>query len=94
MGETDLPGWTSRVRTRPDFAFRQRLPTTIRMGMSARTELARLVLQVLSSGDPVSTQDALQLRSWALTPDDAILSLEAVALLILSQEENRKPTSV
>jgi hypothetical protein len=59
--------------------------------MSARAKLARRVLQMLSIGDLVPTLDALQLRAWALTPEDAVLSLEAIALLILSVEENPPP---
>ena len=56
--------------------------------MSARAELARRVLRMLASGDPVPALDALQLRTWALTPEDAMLSLESIALLILGEEEN------
>jgi hypothetical protein len=56
--------------------------------MSARAKLARRVLQMLSSGDLVPALDALQLRTWALTPEDAIPSLEAIALLILNEEDN------
>jgi hypothetical protein len=48
--------------------------------MSARTELARLVLQAIKDGHSVSTGDAMQLRSWAVIPKDAVLSLEAIAL--------------
>jgi hypothetical protein len=59
--------------------------------MSARATLARRVLQMLSSGDLVPALDALQLRTWALTPEDAVLSLEAIALLILSQEPESDP---
>jgi hypothetical protein len=50
--------------------------------MSAREELARRVLQVLSSGEPVDPNDALQLRCWALTPQDALLPLREIALRI------------
>jgi hypothetical protein len=56
--------------------------------MSARAKLARLVLEMLASGDLVPAMDALQLRTWALTPEDAMLSLEAIALLILNEEDN------
>jgi hypothetical protein len=55
--------------------------------MSARAKLARLVLQTLASGHPVPAHDALQLRNWAETPEDAMLTLEEIALRILSQEE-------
>jgi hypothetical protein len=58
---------------------------------NVRAELARLVLQTLASGDSVPALDALQLRTWALTPEDAMLSLEAIALLILSEAENSEP---
>jgi hypothetical protein len=54
--------------------------------MSARAELARRVLQMIKEGQSVPTQDVLQLRNWAINPGDAVLSLEAIALLILSQE--------
>jgi hypothetical protein len=47
--------------------------------MSARVGLARRVLQILSSGNPVPALDPLQLRAWALTPEDAVLSLESIA---------------
>jgi hypothetical protein len=60
--------------------------------MSARAKLARLVLQMLASGDTVPAHDALQLRNWAETPEDAMLTLEEIALHILSQE-NRNPRS-
>jgi adenylate kinase family enzyme len=56
--------------------------------MSTRTELARRVLQILSRGDLVPTHHALQLRSWALTQEDAMLSLEEIASRILIREEN------
>jgi hypothetical protein len=59
--------------------------------MSAQAELARRVLQTLAGGDSVSTLDALQLRTWALTPENAVLSLEAIAMLILSEEGNSEP---
>jgi hypothetical protein len=61
--------------------------------MSARAQLARRVLRALaSSGESVSTHDALQLRNWAATPEDAMLPLREIALRILI-EENRKPRS-
>jgi hypothetical protein len=52
-------------------------------------ELARLVLQVLRDGHSVSVDDALQLRNWAVTPEDAMLPLEQIALHILREEENQ-----
>jgi hypothetical protein len=60
--------------------------------MSARAKLARLVLQMLASGYAVPIGDALQLRNWAVTPEDAMLPLKEVALRILS-EEHKKPLS-
>jgi hypothetical protein len=55
---------------------------------SARAKLARLVLRMLQDGRSVPTQDALQLRSWAV-PEDAVLSLEEIARRILIREENQ-----
>jgi hypothetical protein len=52
-----------------------------------RAELARLVLHPLKQGQPVPTEDALQLRDWAVTPEDAMLALEEIARRILSEEE-------
>jgi hypothetical protein len=40
--------------------------------MSARAELAGLVLQRLKEGQSVPSHDAFQLRSWALTSEDAM----------------------
>jgi hypothetical protein len=57
--------------------------------MSARAKLARLVLRTLAKGDPVPAHDALQLRNWAETPEDAMLTLQELALCILSEEEGR-----
>ena len=61
--------------------------------MSARAELALLILQMLDSGEIVPTQDAFQLRMWAVTPEDAMRSLEEIALLILLEEERRNRRS-
>jgi len=58
--------------------------------MSARAELARLVLQTLKEGQTVPVHDALQLRNWAVTPEDAMLPLEQIALHILREEKNQK----
>jgi hypothetical protein len=55
---------------------------------SARAELARLVLQMMKDGQPVPIHDTLQLRNWAVCPEDAVLPLEEIARRILSQEEN------
>jgi hypothetical protein len=57
-----------------------------------RTE-HRLVLQMLKDGQPVPTHDALQLRNWAIDPEDALLTLAESALRILRQEENQTPRS-
>ena len=62
--------------------------------MSARAELARLVLQMLREGKLVSVDDALQLRNWSVATEDAMLPLEEIARRILrravngSREEN------
>jgi hypothetical protein len=56
--------------------------------MSARAELARRVLEAIAQGLPVSTHNALQLRNWANSSDDAMLSLKEIAQHILEQEEN------
>ena len=61
--------------------------------MSARAELACLVLQMLKDGQPVPTHDALQLRNWAIVPEDALLPLAEIALRILRQEETQAPRS-
>jgi hypothetical protein len=55
--------------------------------MSARADLARRVLLTLVEGKSVPTQEAFQLRNWANSPDDAMLSLEEIAHRILIQEE-------
>jgi hypothetical protein len=59
--------------------------------MSIRSELARSVLQLLEQGQPVPTHYALQLRNWAVTPEDATLTLEEIARRILSREEEADP---
>ena len=61
--------------------------------MSARTELARLVLQIPGEGQRVSVDDALQLRNWAVTPENALLPFEQTALRILREEENQNQSS-
>jgi hypothetical protein len=55
--------------------------------MRSRAELARRVLEMLADGHPVPTQDAIQLRNWATSPQDAMLSLEEIARRILNQEQ-------
>jgi len=61
--------------------------------MSAREELARLDLQMLREGQRVPIDDALQLRNWAVTPEDALLPLEQIALHILREEESHNQRS-
>jgi hypothetical protein len=61
--------------------------------MSARVELARRVLQMLANGDPIPERDALQLRNWAVTPGDAMLTLGEIAIRILAEEENSESRS-
>ena len=53
--------------------------------MSARTELARAVLQMLSAGQSVPTHLAVQLRNWAVCPEDSVLPLEEIAWHILAR---------
>jgi hypothetical protein len=55
---------------------------------SARTDLARRVLEALADGHPVPTHDALRLRNWAVRPEDILLPLEEIARGILSQEDS------
>jgi hypothetical protein len=54
-----------------------------------KSELASHVLKLSAHGQAPATKDALQLRNWAIRPEDAMLSLEEIACRILSQEENR-----
>ena len=61
--------------------------------MSTQTELARRVLESLAQGGIVSTQDALQLRLWAIRPEDSVLTLEEIAHRILDQEEDPQATA-
>ena len=58
---------------------------------SARTELARQVLNLLTHGEPVPEHDAFQLRNWATQPDDAMLSLEEIAYRILKHQDHLPP---
>jgi hypothetical protein len=58
------------------------------LAVSARTILAHVVLQLLAEGPPVPTQEALQLRNSAVTPEDAMLPLRDIASRILRGEEN------
>ena len=58
--------------------------------MSAKAELARRVLENLAQGHLVPTHDALQLRNWAVRPEDSVLTLEEIAHRILDQDEDPK----
>jgi hypothetical protein len=51
-----------------------------------RAKLAQLVLKMIKEGQRVPTADALQLRNWADTPQEAMLSLEEIASHILDRE--------
>lgn len=55
---------------------------------SAKAKLARRVLETLAQGSSVNFNDAIQLRSWAVHPEDALLPLAEIALGILTQEVN------
>jgi hypothetical protein len=52
--------------------------------LSARAKLARRVLRMLKEGQSVPAQDGVQLRNWAVHPDDAVLPLEEIARRILN----------
>ena len=58
--------------------------------MSPRVELARRVLETLVRGDRVSTSDALQLRNWALRPEDSMLTLQEIAIRILNDDKGQQ----
>jgi hypothetical protein len=55
---------------------------------SARIQLARRVLETSAHGDPVSFDDAIQLRNWTVRPEDGLLPLAEIARAILGQKEN------
>jgi hypothetical protein len=50
---------------------------------TARAKLARQILEMLAHGHNVPESDALQLRNWAVHPEDAMLPLEEIAYRIL-----------
>jgi hypothetical protein len=54
----------------------------------SRDELAREVLDLLAHCQHVPERDALQLRNWAVNPDDAMLSLQEIAYRILKQVDH------
>ena len=62
----------------------------MRSEMSPRVELARRVLETLVRGERVSTSDALQLRNWALRPEDSMLTLQEIAIRILNDEKGQQ----
>jgi hypothetical protein len=62
----------------------------VRSEMSPRVELARRVLETLVRGERVSTSDALQLRNWALRPEDSMLTLQEIAIRILNDEKGQQ----
>ena len=62
----------------------------MRSEMSPRVELARRVLETLVRGDRVSTSDALQLRNWALRPEDSMLTLQEIAIRILNDDKGQQ----
>jgi hypothetical protein len=47
--------------------------------MSARAELARAILKNFAQGGALSAGDAIQLRNWAVRPEDSVLPLEEIA---------------
>ena len=55
---------------------------------SAKAQLARRILETLAQGYSVSFNDAIQLRNWAVRPEDSLLPLAEIARGILEQEEN------
>jgi hypothetical protein len=61
--------------------------------ISARTELAGRVLQILRDGGLVTTEEALQLRNCAVTQEDALLSLEEIASRILREDRGKESQS-
>jgi hypothetical protein len=56
---------------------------------SVRAQLARRVLETLAQGDSVSFDEAIQLRNWAVRPEDSLLPLAEIARAILDLEENQ-----
>jgi hypothetical protein len=77
-----------RISQRAKIDYRPQVIT-----MSAKAESARRVLETLAQGHPVSTHDALQLRNWAVRPEDSVLTLEEIAHRILDQDEDPKATA-
>jgi hypothetical protein len=61
--------------------------------VSPQAELARRVLKLLAGGQPLSADDAVQLRIWSVRPEDTFLPLEDIARGILDQESEPKDPS-
>jgi hypothetical protein len=61
--------------------------------MSAQTELARAVLQMLTAGHAVPTHHAIQLRNWAASSEDSVLPLEEIARRILGRTRSMADAS-
>jgi len=57
---------------------------------SEKVMLAQRVLKALDEGETVVVADALQLRNWAGTPEDALLPLREIAERILSSSQDQK----
>lgn len=65
-----------------------------------RVDLARRVVATLASGQRVPVLEAVQLRNWALRPEDSLLSLKdsllslkEIARRILGEEDARRSTN-
>jgi hypothetical protein len=58
-----------------------------------RVDLARRVIATLANGQPVPVLEALQLRNWALRPEDSLLSLKEIARRILVEEDAPRSTN-
>jgi hypothetical protein len=48
--------------------------------MSGRAQLVQRVLQMLATGNPVPEHDALQLRNWAVNPEERSRTKDPIAL--------------
>ena len=55
---------------------------------SARIQIARRALETLAQGDSVSFDEAIQLRNWAVRPEDSLLPLAEIARAILDRLEH------
>lgn len=58
--------------------------------MSSQAELAQRVLNLLADGAQLSADEAVQLRLWAVRPEDSFLRLEDIAKGILDAESKPK----